>query len=296
MGFLSNITSKAKDRLGGKAQPDFSTKPYPGPKDPQNEDGAYSIKIVMNSLDNGKEGADKKVIRNSSYVIARLSSSFKLGVRSEWDSLSSGLSGGLAKAADLTLGAAYGYSLKTQILTAQYWTGNAPIEFTIPLQFKALNDAKKEVVLPLKTLMKAALPTTGEFNFLIPPGPNILAASFTELKRTATGLVDVASSTIKDFFGKKGVVEPTNQSELKKQLQNTTSAQNLRSNGIDLWVGKFFHATNLIIVNVDCDIKTLMSNDEVSLPMSIDCDVTFRTVFAPTAEDINNWFLDGIND
>jgi hypothetical protein len=30
--------------------------------------------------------------------------------------------------------------------------------------------------------------------------------------------------------------------------------------------------------------------------MSIDCDVTFRTVFAPTADDVNNWFLGGVKD
>jgi hypothetical protein len=61
-----------------------------------------------------------------------------------------------------------------QYLTAQIWSGSSPLRFSLPLRFVARRDAVTEVIEPIKTLMKAALPlANGGAGLLIPPGPSI---------------------------------------------------------------------------------------------------------------------------
>jgi hypothetical protein len=58
---------------------------------------------------------------------------------------------------------------------------------------------------------------------------------------------------------------------------------------ISIMIGKILHFTQLIILDVDCDFKSIMSVD--NKPMSVDCNVTFKTIRSYTAEDIEKVFI-----
>ena len=247
------IGDKFKDLLGlGKERSfDASDIPYPPPEPDTNDAGAaYSVKIIIkNQIRNGEKFSNEN-------IVARLPESFRMSVESRWDDVvSSQNDSSLFKIANLTAQELFNTHLKSQIFTSQMWSGNSPLEFTLPLQFKAFRDAREEVVNPIKALIKAALPSlTGGINelFLSPPGPKLL----------------------QDWA-------PT------KFVQQNLSTKSV-DKGVSLMIGRFLYFQGLIISNVDCDFKTIMSFE--NLPMSADCEVTFRTVKAYTVEDIEEIF------
>jgi hypothetical protein len=236
-----SLLDSAKSVLGlGKAQSDpFSTKPVMDPQDPSTQDGVYSIKIVVGS-GNPNTASD--------IVIARLPENFSLRVESQWEDVTSQSDSTLFKGINLAASELTNTHFKSQIMSAQMWSGNSPLEFSIPLQFKAFKDADREVIRPLKTLMKAALPSLQGGAFLNPPGPRLLQGF-----------------------------------EFVRKVNDNPGRP------VSLMIGKVLHFKDLIILNVDCDIKSIMS--VTNKPMSIDCTVTFRTIVSYTTENIDQIFI-----
>ena len=253
------------------------------------DDGIYSVTILVNTKD--YDPVKKELVPKDYAILARLPESFKLDVKSDWEPLTSGISGMAFKAADLGAQALLGYTLKSQILSSQYWTGNSPIDFSLPLQFKAFYNASKEVMNPIKDLMKSTLPTRGANNFLRPPGPNIMATSFQNVLKAGVTVGKAAVNAaghlaIGDVNGLKDAIA----SDLGKagdQLGNLSSSS-FEGTNIQLTIGKFFHINNLIITDVSGDFKSIMSTDNT--PMSGECTISFRTLYAFTANDLENCF------
>ena len=300
MAFLEEVRSKLDNYFNNNSSGGLKKFSYKI-KDPSDEDGDYSVKVIIKTANKqNKKDSEGNTIPEIRTVIARLSESFKLNLTSDWESLSSGKNGTVGALMDIGARSVFGTSLKTQILTAQTWSGNSPIEFTIPIELKAFSNVKKEVRDPMLLLMRSALPTVGNYNFLIPPGPNILASVFSSIKSSVIevptlvkGAFDYLTADSSDGYqsvDQKKALAVMNES--RRKIGGNLGANNIdKGVGISLMLGKFFYIDNLIVTNVSCDIKNIMSNTIDPFPMSVECNVTFRTMFAPTTQDVEKWFL-----
>jgi hypothetical protein len=60
--------------------------------------------------------------------------------------------------------------------SVQVWTGTNPMEFTLPISFRAYSDPQKDVINPLRTLIQMASPTRIMSAFMQAPGPTLADA------------------------------------------------------------------------------------------------------------------------
>lgn len=106
-------------------------------------------------------------------VTARVPETLALQLTADWDTpLSSSNPGFL----DVALQEIKSLATKTQLASAQVWSGSAPIEITLPLEFYADKNPKLEVINPIVLLAKMALPSAtnlAEHGLFTPPGPRI---------------------------------------------------------------------------------------------------------------------------
>lgn len=176
-------------------------------------------------------------------VVARAPEELALNLTSEWDTplLSSGFT-----LLDLALREGFGKSTKSQFASAQVWTGSSPIEITLPLEFYAEADPILEVVQPIVTLARMALPTlsgkAGDQGFLTPPGPSLLG-------------FNIRGNESKDS-----------------------------NDQISIVIGNFLNFTNVIITEVSPTFVT-RDMTKGGAPLKATCDVTFRTMFSLTGND-----------
>lgn len=124
------------------------------------------------------------------------------------------------------------------------WLSNSPISFDIPFEFRAMSDAKKEVVEPIKQLLGLACPME-EGDLLYAPGPRI------------------------------------------KINSNNTFSFDPKYN-IKLKIGNLMTIRNILITNVNptFDSRFVASGS----PISAKAEVSFRTLKAPTYQDLMSWF------
>ena len=181
---------------------------------------------------------------------------FSFSVESEWEPLFP--SGGIPGLTGIvgTAISSGGYTTKTINATSQAWSGSSPIEFSLPIDFVAVRDAQKEVVTPVKNLMKLALPgeldAFDEFGignvFLDPPGP----------------VITDAYSAYRDRVGTRG-------------------------DNIALRIGNFIIFKDVIITNVSANWVGKLSPE--GLPMQAQAEVTIRTYTMISKEQLEEAFL-----
>ena len=141
----------------------------------------------------GAYGANKRMLDSANFdlsflvsitssqhgqVVSRVPERVSINLQSEWDTV---LGGGVSKFFNFALQETAGISANTKFSTAQGWQGTAPIEITLPLDFYAEQSIANEVVNPIATLTKMALPRANG-SFYAPPGPRVfsnLAERFT---------------------------------------------------------------------------------------------------------------------
>jgi hypothetical protein len=110
-------------------------------------------------------------------------------------------------------------------------------------------------------------------------GGSVVSATAASL----TGNVSSSISQIAKDLGKAGNQLGNISSGLDKETVSK------KGTDIQLLIGKFFHIKNLIITDVSSDFKSIMSID--NSPMSGECTVSFRTLYAFTANDLEQCFI-----
>jgi hypothetical protein len=113
-------------------------------------------------------------------IWAWLQDQFVFNVTSEWTDIASMDSGPIGDVFQL----ATGRTLASTLSTRRKWKGSSPIHLELKLKFEAIDDVRKEVILPCLYLQSLVLPYGGEATgltggilegeqfFLRPPGPN----------------------------------------------------------------------------------------------------------------------------
>jgi hypothetical protein len=190
-------------------------------------------------------------------VSAYLPDSFSLGVTSEYDTpFAQGIETGIGAIDSIMKSplarAATGSNFITQWMTAQVWSGSAPIAIQLPLVFIADTDPQKEVLKPIKDLMKLAMPSSGigaigdAKGFLQSPGPRV---------------------------------------KIDKETQSISF--DVR-NPISIQIGKFLRFPSVVIENISQTYNTVF--DSRGLPVRASVEITFKTFVTPTSEDIEKMF------
>lgn len=188
-------------------------------------------------------------------VKARLPEKISIALSSDWKSA---LDNNDA-AGSITAGAVqeiFGKSTTVQKFSAQIWSGNSPIELTLPLEFRAgyepgsvsktasSEDAYKDVIAPIKRLYKMCLPR-GSTGLMEPPGPRIFNKDDTSL--------------------------------LSKRKDNGDS--------IIIKIGNFLVFQKVIVTAVSAEFDGQMSQD--GFPMSARAEVTFRTMYSLVTSEVD---------
>lgn len=192
-----------------------------------------------------------------------------------------------------------GMSLTTQAFTAQVWQGGAFIEFQIPFIFQAETSAANEVMKPIKDLLKLTMPKDPSGGGLLEaPGPTIdikkLAASgassevFSNLSGglSVSNMKDAYKELKGDTFGALANLKDKAQENIARPLSK--AIVNSIKNNISLYIGNFIYLPSVVITDVSPTFDVMVGPD--NNPLRATVNVSFRTFFIPTQNDIDGMF------
>jgi hypothetical protein len=159
-------------------------------------------------------------------------------------------------------------------LTAQAWRGVEPLQLVLQLHFFATEDASMEVIEPIKRLLKMSLPRQiapeSSFFGLQAPGP--IAAGF-DVPNFVPG------------------TEPPNINPIPIPI---IGGIHIGGGGkedediINVYIGNFLALKEVFIDDIPgIEFSAKLSKD--GLPMEGRCVVKFKTVYAPTSQDIDTY-------
>jgi hypothetical protein len=225
------------------------------------------------------------VITSTRYgdVYAWLPDDIRLWVNSSWGPIVGNVDSALANyvgtiGGSKVLGYTPGATFFSKKLTAQEWRGVEPLTLQLPLHFFAVKNAATEVVEPIKRLIKMSLPkqigdssNANDLFNLAPPGPvPTLSLDFTAVNNALNQIPGVSN------FNAGGGLLPN----------NVTLSGQYPSDIINVYIGNFLILKGVFIHQINnVEFKSKLSVD--GLPMEGLCDVMFRTVFAPSSDDID---------
>lgn len=143
-------------------------------------------------------------------------------------------------------------ALTNQAMTAQTWSGTAPIDMSLEIEFIAENDPASEVMQPIIELLKMTMPSKGASGFLLdPPGPSYKSIVSWE-----------AFEGTKGGGGAKGQITAT--------------------------IGNFLKFDNVVIESVNTTFHSMMHRS--GIPLRATCAVQFKTFFIQLKDDIRRIF------
>ena len=251
------------------------------------------------------------------FVYGSVPDSFQFASGSQW---SAPFGGGLAAMAGENVGnllAMSGNRLVGQVMTMQVWQGSTDtLEFTLGFELRAWSDVDADVGFPFRELLKMSLPSINGTGFLQSPGPVIDKAAVTELAKgytdafikiaeagtsafTKTGSNTASGGTtlsgVTSFIGGLSDKIVSGVSAAGATLGQSGVLSKLRveaamKNKIGITIGNWFKLDNIVITNVQSDIKSQLVEAKSGLPMSASVTISFRPVFAITAEDVASMF------
>jgi len=127
-------------------------------------------------------------------VNAWLPDKFSMSIEQSWKNLVGGGDIGLLNEISELF---TGKIVNNQYLTAKVWTGSNPLMFSLPLHFVARRDSRKEVIRPIKQLMKMSLPVRSGTWQIYPPGPSVKHKAI----EATRGTIDTHSDNITLYIG-----------------------------------------------------------------------------------------------
>jgi hypothetical protein len=194
-----------------------------------------------------------------------------------------------------------GMSLTTQALTTKVWQGGGFIEFSLPLVFQAETSPSKDVMLPIKNLMKLTMPKDRSGGGLLEaPGPRIdldellkrggeslnkASDALTKGLSNPSQLVDSAKSLASNT---SGALQTTRDSFASISQPLSTALVNSVKNNISLYIGQFQYFPCVVISDVSPTYDVVIGPD--LNPIRATVNVQFSTFYVPTDRDIETMF------
>jgi hypothetical protein len=261
----------------------------PAQTDPMLKNANYRVVITQ---DHDLNGANQPV-----FVYGMVPESFQINVDSQW---STPFGSGLANLAGNNISnilALSGNRLVGQVMTMQVWQGSSDaLTFNVSFELRAWSDAYADVVAPLQALMRMALPSVTKSGFLQSPGPVIDKAGITQISSTLTSVVaDVGAAAVQGYASTKNGITSSIASGFNASVEKISDAGVMRKdtveknmkNKIHISIGRWFSMDNIVITEVQTDVKSHQPEARTGVPLSTTVTITFKPVFALTAEDIS---------
>jgi len=248
---------------------------------------------------------------------------------------------------------ALGVNLVNQAMTVQVWQGGTELNFMIPLVLQAETDASRDVIQPIKKLLKLTMPKESQRGGLLEaPGPHVSIEKLQErinAIKSAAALVPqtdvqapnvtngyisdqlkeyayVAKEQLQEFIGEgidvgakvannirtgnlpsmsqvtgsvlslvgpAGVQAASWLKEKGNQISVGLSRQiiNAIDNNISIYIGNFLFFPSVVITDVSQAYNVLIAPD--GSPSRATVNVSFRTFYIPTQNDLDEMFLTG---
>ncbi len=241
-------------------------------------------------------------------IVAGLPETFAFDIASQYEApFAQGMAGDTKIASLLRLG---GLSLTNQAMTAQVWQGTSDVQFTLPFVFQADTDEIKDVLEPIKNLMRLALPRTSQQGGILEsPGPridyekliqNAPQATNDILNATAGGATEMATGGMMGGLqaatgnGEQGLQTASKSAKVAKERFNGASVafssalKGAITNNISLEIGRYMLFEHVVILDVQqsANVQPLASG----IFQRVEVNVTFKTFMLPTANDLDNMF------
>lgn len=204
-----------------------------------------------------------------------------------------------------------GMSLTNQAMTAQVWQGSTSVRFSIPLIFQAELNPLKDVVTPLRDLLRLTMPIEDEDGALLEaPGPRWdlekMEQAFGNMERQMTSSEttekvnrswsDDASNIKNNLFARDEVGTMRSVLGLSKSIRGTANlisssfSEGVRTaltNNISLQIGKYLFFESVVIVDVS-QTATSQPERNTGIFMRSEAQVTFQTFMVPTQRDLDS--------
>lgn len=237
---------------------------------------------------------------------------------------------------------ALGVNLTTQAMTAQVWQGSNEVTFNISIVFQAETDSYKDVIKPIKDLLKLTMPKDkARGGLLEAPGPHVdieklrtaingvmpaptptpqaatgdtSASSQVGVTGVTGGLIDTVTGALRGLGNVPGTInraldglktDPVGFAA-NAALSGTLAVKNTANaglvslsrllvnsivNNISLSIGNFFYFPSIVITEVNQSYKSLFGPDYN--PQQATVQVTFKTFYVPTQNDLEVMFIAG---
>ena len=223
-----------------------------------------------------------------------------------------GISGdGIFSLLDATLLGSKRYT--SQMLSMQVWQGSSPVDFSIPMHFLHEKNTETDVVSPLRTLMKMALPHQSNNFTLYPPGPKLDFSNFNsstndtpsesfrldigqnyreKFEKFTTSLLGETSED-RSFLENLGVdtTEEATAFIAEKKIKADIFVGEFLSrfgvkDNIILSIGEYMLFPSVVITNVSSEMETRLDRRRKK-PTTIQVTVDFRSFVTPLVGDLD---------
>jgi hypothetical protein len=290
-----------QSKFGGARQPTGST-------DPHLKNRNYAVIIRQKQQLNG--GVDR-------LVTGSVPASFQIEQSVDWKAP---WGGGLVDGAMGNILAMSGNRLVAQVLTMQVWQGSGnDFEFTLQFELRAWSDPVRDVLDPLRTLLKMSMPGLKESGFLESPGPILdeeavkaISGQFTKAgvsiaKATASGYqqgsesaaqggstIDGVGSFVSKVGGglsgaaQAGYKEVGNSGIAKKKF-----IEDKLKHKISINIGQWFSLDNVVITRVSHDLKAQTPERNTGVIQAASVTIGFKPMFTLTSADVETMLKAG---
>lgn len=208
------------------------------------------------------------------------------------------------------LAATRGNRLVAQVATMQVWQGSGnDFEFTVQFELRAWSDPVRDVLDPLRTLLRMSLPSKTESGFLKSPGPILGADGVDAVSGHLTSVVsDVLSAGLRGYTGVSSQTSDGSSSILNSvaggakaayeaaknsKIADKNTIENYLKNKISIQIGRWFFMKNVVVTQVQHDIQTQTPDRRSGIIQSASVTVGFKPMFSITAEDVDSMLRSG---